>query len=281
MSITSEDNYWASVRRRFRLVKNATRTTVAGMPFTTFDLAGAPGTGVLAGTNTANGGVLQTGSMAGYPNIAFSSGQGYLTRVEFGSTVASRLNLFDVIVKMGAISYAAATTTPTVDSQPNISARCPDYPGSGSAFGAGNELWIEVSTAFSTGNNWTVSITYRNQDGTSGRVATLSAVKAAADLTQGRWHQLTLQGTDSGVQRIEAVTVTNGSTAMTAGAFNILIARPLITNMRVRTAIDGGILDYLSTGASPVYSDSAIVHIIEADSTSAGYPEIMFEVANG
>lgn len=281
MAITTLDQYIAAAKQRVRIVKTATRTVVGTVPFSVFDIAGNPGAGVLAGTNTANGGVVPTDATAGCPEIGFSTGVGYLSKVEFGSSVACRLSIFDMIVKMGAISYAAGTTTPTADTQPAISQRCPDYPGSGDVFGARNEIWIEVSTAFATGNNWQVQVTYKNQAGVSGRTTVISVAQAAAALTQGKMFQLALQAGDTGVQRIEAVTVTNGATAMTAGAFNVLIMRPVYTSMRCMTANDGDVHDILKTGMPVVYADSALVMQVAADSTSSGIPEVTLEIANG
>jgi len=281
MAIATLDQYIAAAKQRIRMVKTTSRTAVATIPFTVFDIAGNPGVGVLPGTNTANGGVVPTDETAGCPAINFSTGVGYLTKVEYGSSVACRLSLFDMIVKMGAISYAGATTTPTADTQPAISQRCPDYPGSGTTFGVGNELWIEVATAFATGNNWQVQVTYKNQAGTAGRTSVISVAAAAAALTLGKMFQMTLQAGDTGIQRIESVIVTNGSTAMTAGTFNVLILRPLWTSGRVKIANDGDIHDMLKTGMPIVYTDSALIMVVEADSTATGVPEMVLEIANG
>lgn len=280
MAITSLDGYLAAERQRIRICKTASRTTVAAIPFSVFDIAGNPGAGTLAGTNTVNGGVIQNDATPGCPEINFSSGVGYLSKVEFGSSVACRLSIFDMIVKMGAISYAAGTTTPTADTQPNISSRCPDYPGSGIVFGSRNEIWIEVTTGFSTGNNWQVQLTYKNQAGTAGRTTVAIAAMAAAALTQGKMFQLPLQAGDTGVQRIESVIVTNGSTAMTAGAFNVLIMRPIYSSMRCMTANDGDVHDMFKTGMPVVYPDSALVLQVSADSTASGIPEVTMEIAS-
>jgi hypothetical protein len=205
---------------------------------------------------------------------------GYLSKVEYGCSIACRLSLFDMIVKMGAISYAGGTTTPTVDTQPAITQRCPDYPGSGIVFGARNELWIEVATAFVTGNNWQVQVTYKNQAGTAGRTSVISVAQAAAALTLGKMFQLALQAGDTGIQRIESVIVTNGTTAMTAGTFNVLILRSIYTSARVMTANDGDIHDMLKTGMPIVYNDSALIMTMQADSTASGVPELAFEIAS-
>lgn len=279
--ITTTNEYIAAAKQRIRMIKIVNRTTVAAMPFSLFELNGSQSGGVLAGTNTANGGVVPTDATPGCPLIYFSSGTGYITRVEYGNTVAARQNLFDMLLKMGSISFGSATTTVSPDTQPVISQRCPDYPGSGNTFGVGNEIWLEVVTAFLTGSNWTVQVTYKNQLGVGGRTTIVSPGTTAANLTIGRFLQLQLQAGDTGVQRIESVIVANNATAMTAGTFNILILRPLITNIRTKVANDGGILDMFSTGAPVVYPDSALIQQIETDSNASGSPELLIEIANG
>jgi hypothetical protein len=278
MAIISLDNYIASAKQRVRICKTVSRTVVATIPFSVFDIAGTPGAGVLAGTNTINGGIVPTDTTAGCPVIDFTSGISYLSKVEFGNSVACRLSLFDMIVKMGAMAYNSGTTTPTVDTQPTITQRCPDYPGSGNVFGARNEIWVEIVTAMTSATGWQVQVTYKNQAGTSGRTTVISAAQAAAALTVGKMFQLALQAGDTGVQRIESVIVTTG--AATAGTFNILILRPVYTGMRCMVANDGDIHDMLKTGLPIIYNDSALVMVVQADGTASGIPELAFEIAN-
>ena len=279
MAITSLDQYIAASKQRVRILKTASRTVVATIPFSVFDLAGNPGAGVLAGTNTVNGGIVPTDATAGCPAIDFTSGVGYLSKVEYGSSVACRLSFHDLIVKMGAMAYNSGTTTPTVDTQPAISQRCPDYPGSGIVFGARNEIWIEIVTAMTSATAWQVQVTYKNQAGTAGRTSIISPAMAAAALTVGKMFMLGLQSGDTGVQRIESVIVTTGSA--TAGTFNVLITRPIWTSGRCMTANDGDIHDMLKTGLPIIYSDSALIIMVQADSTASGVPEVAFEIANG
>ncbi len=277
MPIASNDQYIASVKQRIVFDKTASKTTVAVIPFSVFDLAGNPGAGVIAGTNTANG-LIVDDATAGCPTINFASGVGYLSKVEFGSSVAGRLSIFDLIFKAGA--YAFTGQTNSLSSQPPISSRCPDYPGSGTVFGGGLEIWIVVTTAFATGTAWQVQVTYTNSAGTAGRTSIISAAMAAAALTQGKMLQLALQAGDSGVQKIESVIVTNGGTLMTAGNFNVLIMRPLWTSGRVRVANDGDIHDLFKTGMPIVYGNSALFLQVCADSTASGLPELVLEIAS-
>lgn len=273
MAILTEDGYIAAPKQIIPLVKTATRTSVALIPFSTFDLAGQPGAGTLAGTSTTAG-VVPTDATAGVPVInAFGgSAVGYLTRVEYSNTVLSRLSIFDLLWKGGAYAFTAATTT--VTAPPSYLGRTPDGAGNGC------EIWIEVTTAFVTGTAWQVQVTYTNQVGTTGRTSIISAAQAAAALTLGKKFILALQAGDSGVQKIESVIVTNGGTAMTAGNFNVLVQRPLWGN-RVTVANGGGIDDIFKTGGPIVYADSALCVDVQADSTSTGLPDILIEIANG
>ena len=277
MAITTLDGYIGASKQRIPFVKTATRTSVALIPFSVFDLAGNPGAGTLAGTSTTNG-VEPTDATAGTPTInAFGSGNtGYLTKVEYYSSVLSYLYLYDMQFKGGNYAYNSGTTT--LSSQPDISNRCPDYPGSGTVFGNGNEIWIEVVAAMTSATAWQVQVTYTNSAGTTGRTSIVSAAQAAAALTVGKMFQIALQAGDSGVQKIESVIVTTGAAA--AGSFNVLIMRKLWSN-RIAIANSGGIDDILKTGAPIVYADSALVLVVQADSTSTGLPNLNIEISNG
>jgi len=273
MAISTADQYIAAAKQRIPWVKTASRTTVALNAFSMFDLAGSPGAGVLAGTSTANG-VVPTAATAGAPLInAFGGGAvGYLSGVEISSTVVSRVNIYDLVFKAGAYAFTAGTTA--LSAQPSFASRMP-----GANYG-GTEIWVQVSTAFVTGTSWQVQVTYTNQAGVAGRTTVVSAAAAAAALSLGKEFLLALQAGDSGVQKIESVIVTNGGTAMTAGAFNVLVRRRLLST-RIATANGTTKLDLFGTGMPVVHSDSCIDVQIIADSTSTGLPDINLEIANG
>ena len=55
MAITTLDGLIAASKQLITWVKTATRTSIAAMWFSVFDLAGNPGAGTLAGTSTTNG----------------------------------------------------------------------------------------------------------------------------------------------------------------------------------------------------------------------------------
>ena len=262
MPITSFDGYIAAAKQRIQWIKTTTRTTVAAAWFSLFDIAGVPGAGTLAGASTTAG-VVPTDATTGCPVITDFAGTGYLTSVEFGSSVATRLGIFDMLFKAGAYAFNASQA---LSAQPSYSGRIPsgDYKGT--------QIWIEAVTAF-TGNP-TITVTYTNQDGTTGR--TTGAVAFGLAPTLGRMIQLPLQAGDTGVQKIESVTCT----VATVGTFNVLVLRPLWTG-RVRVVNDGDNHGPDKTGMPVVFQDSALIVLVNADSTSSGIPELSIEIANG
>lgn len=277
MAITTLSGLIAGLKERIQFCKTATRTVVQLVPFSVFDIAGSPGAGVLAGTSTANG-VIPTDATLGCPTINFGSGVGYLTKVEWTTAGTQKLQLYDMVFKAGAYGFAAGTTS--LSSQPAISGRCPDYPGSGTVFGNGMQIWIEVTTAFSTGTAWQVQITYTNSAGTAGRTSIISVAQAAAGLTLGKMFQIALQAGDSGVQKIESVIVTNGGTPMVAGNFNVLILRSLWSNYgNFNNAKD--IDDILKVGMPIIYNDSAIIGQLTANVTSLSTFDLSLEISSG
>lgn len=265
MAITTLDQLIAAQSQRLQIIKTATRTSVAAIPFSVFDLAGNPGSGTLAGTSTTAG-VVPTDATAGCPTInAFPGGAtGYLAGVQFGASVAARLHLFDRLWKGGAYPFNANVT---LSAQPSYSSRVPG----GTDFN-GTEIWLETVTAF-TGNQ-SISVTYTNQGGVTGR--TTGTIATGVAPTVGRMLQLPLQAGDTGVQKIESVT----STVSTVGTFNVLVLRRLWTG-RVPVANGGDAHDFAKTGMPEVFADSALVAVVQPDTTSTGIHELFLEIVSG
>ena len=261
MAIISVDDYIASTKQNIRYLKTGARTTVAAGWFSLLDVAGAPGAGTLAGTSTTAG-VVPTASTAGCPFLnTFGALTGYVTRIAYGSTVACRVALFDLLWKGGAYAFNANTA---LSSQPSFSGRLPgtDYKGL--------EIWAEQVTA-ATGNQ-TVNVTYTDQDGNTG--ATTGAVGIGAAPTVGRCWPLPLASGDSGVQTITNVAGGTGS----AGTFNVLVLRRLWEG-RVQTINGGGVDDIARLGPPRIYDTSALFALVSTDATASGVPDLGIEVA--
>jgi hypothetical protein len=267
MAITNQDSLVAAMAAGQSLCLNkvGVRTTLATFWYSTIDLAGNPGAGVLAGTNTANG-VVPNDSTAGCPPINSFTGAniGYLATVNFGSAVAARYRLCDMLFKAGAYAFNAATS---LASQPSYSARIPgaDYKGT--------EIWLESVTAFG-GGNLVITVTYTNQDGTTGR--TTGANNLGVAPTVGRMFQLPLQTGDTGVRAIESVT----ATGVTSGTFNILVLRPLWSG-RAATTNFGAVQGPDQTDLPILYDTSALILQIATDGVASGASEMRFGIVNG
>ena len=265
MAITTLDQYIAAASQRVQILKTGSVTAVALMNTQVLQAAGNPGAGTLAGANTANG-LVPTDADAGFPVInAFGGGAtGYIGNITFGSTVASRITLFDCLFKAGAYAFNANTT---LASQPSYSGRV-----IGGTDFTNTEIWIEAVTAF-TGNQ-SIAVTYTNESGTAARTTGTIATGVAPIV--GRMLQLPLQAGDTGVQKIESVV----STVSTAGTFNVLVLRRLWSG-RVPVANAGDTHDFLKTGMPQIFDNSALMAIVQPDSTATGIFELVAEVING
>lgn len=265
MTITTQDGLVAAVASGQSIVigRSGARTTIAAAWFQTFDLAGNPGAGVLAGTSTAAG-VVPTDGTSGCPPInAFTGANtGYISAIDFGMNVGGRLRIVDMLFKAGAYNF---NSNVTLSAQPSYSGRIPgsDYKGT--------EIWLECVTAFT--GNLTATINYTNQDGTTGKSTSLAVGSA---LTVGRMMQVPLAAGDTGVQKIESVV---GSVA-SAGTFNVLVLRPLWM-ARVAAVCAGGTHGPDQTDLPIVFDTSALIVQGAMDSTAMGAFEINLGVVNG
>lgn len=175
--------------------------------------------GTFAGTSTTAG-VVPTDATTGCPNIdSFNGDPGYIADIEGGAglndsdALFNRVLLADMLFKAGAYAFNANTA---LSAQPSYSGRLPntDYKGT--------QIWMESVTTF-TGVP-TITVTYTNQDGTGGKIATIGGGGSGAGGAAGRAFPIPLAAGDTGVQKIDNVQ----SAVATVGTFNILVLRPLL-----------------------------------------------------
>ncbi len=262
MAIVTLDQYIAAAKYRLTWMKTGTRTLVAAMPYTVFDIAGSPGAGALAIGNTAAG-IVPAAGQNGYPAIPSFAGQaGYLSRVEFGSSVPCCFDLFDRLFACGAYAFNADVT---LAGQPSFDARLAN-----AGVYNGLQIWIEAVTAFT--GNLTAQIDYLDEGGSAGNTSLATGLA----LPVGRAMQVPLAAGDSGVSKIVRV---RGSVA-SAGTFNVMILRPLWFG-RVATANGGDVHDLLRTGFPKIFDATALYVLLYADATAVGLPDLTLQVAVG
>ena len=263
MAIVTFDQFIGASKQYISHSKTASRTAVAAQWTSVFDVAGNPGAGVLAGTSTTTG-TVPTDATAGCPTInAFGGGEGYLAQVDYGSTVACRIRLFDCLWKGGAYAFNVATSG---NSPTSFSSRVPG----GTDF-ANTQIWYEQVTAGTLVQN--INVSYNDQ---SGAASTTGVVAAPAAMIVGRMFEVPLAAGDTGVQGITGVT----GTVASAGTFNLLVMRPIWSG-RVMVANYGDVHDLAKTGMPIVYPDSALMMVVAPDSTATGIPALEYVIANG
>lgn len=124
--------------------------------------------------------------------------------------------LYDRLFHIGGLS-ANITTSQTVQGSPASPALTRNTSG------AGNIAWVEIYTILGS-TATTITMTYTNQDGTSGKTSS-ALIGGTASREVTRILRMPLAAGDSGVQSVQSVQLT----AVTGGVgnFGITIAQPL------------------------------------------------------
>jgi hypothetical protein len=195
---------------------------------------------------------------------SFGGLKGYLSRVAFGSSLACRIHLFDILWKGGAYAFNAAVTGQTPTSYASRVLGGTDF--------TGLELWYEQVTS-GTGVQ-SFSVTYTNEAGVTG--CSTGGVSLGTAGTVGRMMQVPLASGDRGLRGVTGVA---GSVA-TAGTFNILVMRRLWSG-RVRINNDGDTHDFLKTELPEIFQNSALRIVVAPDSTNTGIPELDLTIVAG
>ena len=186
-------------------------SSAGGAFYCLFRVSGAPGAAAIPATASGN---TCDRTTAGALLIPFPSATTYLTTFEASCTVPGVLRLSDRLVETGALSFIT-TTAQTINSValPARATTALDV-----------ELWFEVHATGGAVASPTVTCTYTNQSGISGRTAVLDGGLPTSVGTQmQRSYPLSLQSGDTGVQSVQSFTSTTSTGA--AGACGIVLRR--------------------------------------------------------
>lgn len=261
MAILSLADYYAAEKQKLLICKYETRSVYAGVVCAIDDLQGPPGVGSLNPGNAANG-IVPTNAITGYPKIKAIQNTGYLTGVKWSWDVMGIIFLADVVFAAGSYAY---NTDTTLTSQPSYLSRMPrgDY--------LNTQIRVHSITNF-TGTP-SFRINYLDQDGNAGDTGVVSTGYA---LTVGDNNSLPLEAGDSGVSQITRVRCTGSS----AGTFGVSVCRGIWCgriDFRGQRRFD----NLLKTKMEQIYSDSALMIGVAADSTSSGKPWVELEISDG
>lgn len=245
MAITTLDGAIAGFQFPRLIAKAVSGTLVAGRPWTTWALGGSPGAGSY--DTTLNGVVLSSTSAQVAGQIPFTdpvSGNAYLAQMSATLLQSGLVILADRLWHNGG--YTITATTAQNSTTPTFPAR--DI--AGSTNGDGVLLAVEVSAATGAGTP-TITISYTNQAGTSGRTATNIQATVASSIA-GTVYQIGLQAGDTGVRSVQSLTL---SATWTSGTINLVAYRP-IAQLAMASAAGASQLDTVTGGMPRMFNGS-------------------------
>lgn len=245
-------------------LKATTASEAVASYYCTLKDAGMPG--AFAFPTPGLAGAAQT-SAAGCIPLPTPSGNNYLTKAVFSSSVAHTIEIWDLLwINSGIV--VTTTTAQTINS-----ATLPARDDTGSTDGAGCMIGLIVTTATTNGAAIAGStVSYTNSAGTAGRTATLIAVggmQIPATAVAGTVVWFLLAAGDVGVRSIQTITL---ATSLAAGAVALCIARKIDTIMATTANIPGAGIGAFGSDAYPgirLYSGASLFVAYVASATTA------------
>lgn len=207
-------NIW--FHKEARIGGAAAPATIAGRPCSLWGYDGQPGAGVM--TSTAPN--IPTNATAGALGQVNPGGtrQQWLVQASAAGLVAGTLILYDRLFWQSNLSGTTTTAQTVQGAGTTPLTRYTD--------GVGNVAWVEIYTAIGT-TATTVTMSYTNQAGTSGRTSAAVAIGGTGFLERTRAIMLPLASGDYGIQNVATMTVL--ASTGTAGLIGVTVAHPLAT----------------------------------------------------
>jgi hypothetical protein len=206
---TPEHVNWA---KEPRISGTAANVTVAGRWQSLWMYDGSPSGGELAPTTVA----VPTNATPGSLRQLDPSGgrQKWMVGVDAVASAAGTLLVYDRLLHMSGL---LAT---------NLGAQTVGGTLTRNTTGVGNEIWVEINTLIGV-TATTITASYTNQDGTSGRTTQAAAFGGTGLREAQRIIRLPLQSGDTGVRAVASVTI--AASTGTAGDYGVVVARPLLS----------------------------------------------------
>jgi len=273
MAITTRDQLAAAMASATNApFSKASITAVAGFYYSLFrSAAGMPAASAVTAPTTTGNTLDRTSS--GALNIpSGGSNTLYITAAQIAGAVVGTLLIADRLVEYGGLSGI------TTGAQSVSAVTLPTRGNSG----VGCELWLDVLTAVGATASATVTASYTNSGGTSGRTATLVGGIPASGGVVNRAYRFALQAGDVGVQSVQSFS--SGTSTGTAGSLGLTIRKPLLM-LPITLANVAAFLGYAETGLAQVPSDATSGACLEllvlATTTSTGALQGQLSVAQG
>jgi hypothetical protein len=251
-------NIW--FHKQARVSGAAAPATIAGRPSSLWGYDGQPGPGAMTSTNPNIPTNLSFGALG--QNNPGGTRQQWLTQTWASGLVAGTLMLYDRLFWQSNLSGTTTTAQTAQGAGTTPLTRYTD--------GIGNIAWVEIYSQIGTSTT-SVTASYTNQAGTSGKTTTAVTIGGTGFREQTRVIMLPLQTGDTGVQNVNTMTVLTSTG--TAGLIGITVAHPLAL-MTIGQAGGSGWRDF-TTGLPgiPEIKTSACLSLLWFPSTTTS-PEI-------
>lgn len=260
MAISTLDGIIAGMLPPQGLFKTSQTAEGAGMWHSLWKATALPTAGANPPAASAGSGYTPTNSTAGaIPFTNPVSGNTYLARASIAGATVGTLIIYDRLWACSGFNTTLLTAQ-TITTPGTI----PSRDANGAALGDGVELWLEVYTApGATGATWTVS--YTNQDGTSGRTATYTHPANAESV--GQMMPMVLAAGDRGVRAVASLTCSASSG--TAGDVGITLLRR-VAEIPILLANVSTTLDPIALGFPRIYDGSCLALMVQCSATNTG-----------
>lgn len=240
--------------------KSSAASEGAGTYFDHFAVAGIPAAGATP-ADASTGGTSYTSASQG--GLAFTAPSGsdisYLLSISVSSTQQGSIYLYDRLWACSGLATGAGATT-TITGMSNITR----YNS-----GVGCEIWYVCLTAPSAQTaNMTLTVSYTNSDGVSGRSGTVVLSGGFPPPTAGQCYPFSLQAGDKGVRSVQSVTNTSGS--FTGGTHGLFVAKRLVCAHSAITT-NGMLVDGLKLGLPQIDSSACLTFLSVCSTTVTGF----------
>ena len=260
MAITSVDGVIAGARPPSPFFKTGTTMPAVGARrlYTPWYAAGSPGAST-AGSAGVNGEICTPSLGATVAGQIYranpGSGNAHLARFTFQASSTGAMWLVDRIWQNSGLSATLTTA------QSLTSTTLTNRDRNGSNLGHGIWPAIEWSATGGAGVP-TVTLSYTNQDGTSGRSATLTGL---ASPPVGTIELFDLQSGDTGIRSIQSYTA---SATRTSGTFHLILFRVLAI-AEISAANMAASIDAVTSGMPRLYDNTTLQTFFSGPGTSA------------
>lgn len=225
--------------------------------------AGQPAAGAVPPTGVGEAPTKATaGALSGWSN----AGVGEDTYLAQASMVAEDVGVWVLYDRLVHTSGLSGTS---VVSQTVNTAALTRYTD-----GVGVEAWVEIYTPIGATPR-TLTMTYTNSEGTSGRTGTLLTT---ANPVAGRMYQFSLQAGDTGVRSVESVILSG--TSGTVGDFGITLVKRIAELSSVVSPVYAS-KDAFDLGLPTIEDNACLTFIAFVTASPAGPMMGLFTIAKG